>query len=63
MDAMDAFVREAFALLGVGLSVIGLRLYVRISASGWRNLHADDYLMIVAAVSILVRLCFWLRPY
>lgn len=52
---MDAFVREAFALLGIGLFVIGLRLYVRISSSGFTRLHADDYLMVVAAASTPVR--------
>jgi hypothetical protein len=51
LATMDAFVQEAFTLLGIGLFVIGLRLYVRISSSGIRRLHADDYLMIVAAVS------------
>ena len=49
---MDAFVQEAFSLLGVGLFVIGLRLYVRISSVGVKHLHADDYLMVVAAASI-----------
>ncbi|KAK4150035.1 hypothetical protein C8A00DRAFT_37367 [Chaetomidium leptoderma] len=48
---MDAFVQEAFALLGIGLFIIGLRLYVRISSSGFKRLHADDYLMVVAAVA------------
>jgi hypothetical protein len=52
--AMDAFVHEAFSLLGVGLFVIGLRLYVRISSEGLKGLRADDYLMVVAAVS-----CSW----
>ncbi|KAH6632195.1 hypothetical protein F5144DRAFT_244773 [Chaetomium tenue] len=47
---MDTFVQEAFTLLGIGLFVIGLRLYIRISSSGIKHLHADDYLMIVAAV-------------
>lgn len=47
---MDALVKEAFALLGVGLFVIGLRLAVRVSAVGMRHLQADDYLMMLAAV-------------
>ncbi|KAL2267178.1 hypothetical protein VTJ83DRAFT_4455 [Remersonia thermophila] len=47
---MDAFVKEAFALLGVGLFVIGLRLCVRVSAVGVRRLQADDYLMVLAAI-------------
>jgi hypothetical protein len=53
---MDAFAHEAFSLLGVGLFVIGLRLYVRISSEGFKGLRADDYLMVVAAVS-----CSWLN--
>jgi len=48
---MDAFVKEAFSLLGIGLFVIGLRLYVRISSAGLKKLYVDDYLMIVATVS------------
>jgi len=47
---MEAFVTEAFTLLGVGLLFIGLRSYVRISTVGWKGLQADDYLMWVAAV-------------
>ncbi|KAK4234864.1 hypothetical protein C8A03DRAFT_18304 [Achaetomium macrosporum] len=47
----DSFVTEAFTLLGVGLFIIGLRLYVRISQAGFKRLHADDYLMVVAAVT------------
>lgn len=47
---MDEFVREAFVLLGVGLSIIALRWYVRLSTNGIRGTYPDDYLMIVAAV-------------
>jgi len=49
---MEAFVTEAFALLGVGLLFIGLRTYVRVSTVGWKGLQADDYLMWVAAVRV-----------
>ncbi|KAK4134425.1 hypothetical protein BT67DRAFT_433933 [Trichocladium antarcticum] len=51
---MNAFVTEAFSLLGVGLAVIGLRLYVRVTLSGFKGLHADDYLMVLAAVAYSV---------
>ncbi|KAL2128958.1 hypothetical protein VTI74DRAFT_8412 [Chaetomium olivicolor] len=51
---MNAFEREAFVLLGVGIFVIGLRLYVRISTGGLKGLHLDDYLMVVAAVAYSV---------
>ncbi|KAK3318778.1 hypothetical protein B0H66DRAFT_249663 [Apodospora peruviana] len=47
---MDSFTTEAFALLGVGLFIIGLRLYARISTVGFGRLQADDYLMVLAAV-------------
>ncbi|KAK0637031.1 hypothetical protein B0T17DRAFT_613676 [Bombardia bombarda] len=47
---MDAFTTEAFTLLGLGLSIIGLRLYARISTVGYKRLQADDYLMILAAI-------------
>lgn len=47
---MGNFVTEAFALLGVGLLIIGLRLYVRISTVGFKKLQPDDYLMVLAAV-------------
>ncbi|KAH9230535.1 hypothetical protein K456DRAFT_1898110 [Colletotrichum gloeosporioides 23] len=45
----DDFATEAFALLGVGLGVIALRTYARISAVGVRHLQADDYLMLLVA--------------
>lgn len=47
---MSAFVTEAFALLGVGLGVIALRIAARVTSVGVRGLKADDYLMILAAV-------------
>ncbi|KAK0721674.1 hypothetical protein B0T26DRAFT_190617 [Lasiosphaeria miniovina] len=47
---MEAFVTEAFALLGIGLLMIGLRSYVRITTVGFKGLQADDYLMFLAAV-------------
>ena len=47
---MASFTTEDFTLLGVGLSVIGLRTYARVSTVGISCLKADDYLMLVAAV-------------
>lgn len=41
---------EAFSLLGVGLSVIGVRFALRASSLGVRGLRIDDYLMLVVAV-------------
>jgi len=50
MVQFDAFAKEAFSLLGVGLFLVGLRLYVRFSLGGLKRFRADDYLMIAAAV-------------
>lgn len=47
---MESFTIEVFTLLGVGIFVILFRLYARISKVGFRELQADDYLMVVAAV-------------
>lgn len=42
---------EAFTLLGIAMLVTALRCGVRISTVGCKNLWADDYLVILAAVS------------
>lgn len=48
----DAFNKEAFTLLGVGTFVIGVRMYARFKAvKSIGSLAADDYLMLLAAVS------------
>ncbi|KAK7955260.1 hypothetical protein PG988_015954, partial [Apiospora saccharicola] len=41
---------ESWILLGVGLSVIAIRLSMRIATMGIRRLAADDFLMLVAAL-------------
>lgn len=41
---------EDFVLLGVGLAVICLRIWVRVKAIGWRGLMPDDYIMLAVAV-------------
>lgn len=51
MAALRAFNIEAFTLLALALLVTALRSYVRISTVGWKNLWADDYLVLLAAVS------------
>jgi hypothetical protein len=51
MASTHRFNVEAFTLLGVALLITGLRLYVRISSVGFKGLWADDYLVLVAAVS------------
>ncbi|KAI5801656.1 hypothetical protein DFH27DRAFT_482147 [Peziza echinospora] len=47
---MEAFITEAFTLLGVAITTIGLRTYSRGSSVGWRHLAVDDYLMIAAGI-------------
>lgn len=49
---MEAFIIEAFTLLGVALVVVGMRTYVRLTTVGIKGFQADDYLMLVAAVSL-----------
>ncbi|KAL6364931.1 hypothetical protein LRP88_00904 [Fusarium phalaenopsidis] len=50
MAALRAFNIEAFTLLALALLITALRSYVRISTVGLRNLWADDYLVLLAAV-------------
>lgn len=42
---------EEFSMLGFGLFIIFIRIGSRIGAVGVRKLYADDYLMVLAAVS------------
>lgn len=49
----DDFTKEAFTLLGVGVAVVGLRTYARVTSVGVRNFMLDDYLMLLAIVSSL----------
>lgn len=49
----SSFVTEAFTLLALGLFIIGLRTALRIKQVGFREFQADDYLMLVAAVSFM----------
>lgn len=58
---MDGFNTEAFTLLGVAIVVIGLRTTARWVMVGPKRFQADDYLMLVACVSLnwsLWSLCF-----
>ena len=48
----DSFNKEAFTLLGVGTTVVALRTYARFTSVGIRNFMLDDYLMILALVSV-----------
>lgn len=48
---MSQFVTEAFTLLAFGLVIIGARTYARWTQVGVRGFEADDYGMILAAVS------------
>lgn len=43
---------EAFLLMALGVMVIALRMFARIKLVGFKKLQVDDYLMVVAGVSI-----------
>lgn len=49
----ENFFAEAFSLLAISLIFIALRIYSRWTSVGFRQLAADDYLMVVAGVSTL----------
>lgn len=49
---VDAFITEAFTLLGIAISIIVLRTYARWSSVGFRNLALDDYIMVFAGVNM-----------
>lgn len=51
MASMHRFNVEVFTLLGIALTVTGLRTYIRIKNVGFKGLWADDYLVVIAAVS------------
>lgn len=55
MAAMRTFNIEAFTLLAIALVVTAMRTYVRITSVGFKNLWADDYLVVLAAVSRIQR--------
>ncbi|KAI4250853.1 MAG: hypothetical protein LQ352_005209 [Teloschistes flavicans] len=46
----DNFTKEAFTLLGVGVTVVALRTYARLTSVGIRKFMLDDYLMLLAVV-------------
>jgi hypothetical protein len=48
----NPFIIEAFTLLGVSLTVVFLRTYARATSVGIRRFQLDDYMMLVAAVSL-----------
>ncbi|KAF7555274.1 hypothetical protein G7Z17_g2286 [Cylindrodendrum hubeiense] len=50
----DTFTTEAFTMLGIGIAIIALRWYVRISAVGIRGLQPDDYLMVPVLVAYTI---------
>ena len=55
LAALHAFNVEAFTLLGVALAVTALRTWARVHQVGFRDLWADDYLVVVAVVSLNTR--------
>lgn len=51
MASLRAFNVEAFTLLALALAITCLRTFARIRSIGWKNLWADDYLVVLAVVS------------
>lgn len=47
---MSDFTTEAFTLLGVGVTLIFLRTYARLTTVGLKGMKPDDYIMLLAAV-------------
>ncbi|KAH6893351.1 hypothetical protein B0T10DRAFT_482075 [Thelonectria olida] len=47
---MSDFETEAFTLLGIGLTILFLRMFARFQAVGLRDLAWDDHFMVLAAV-------------
>jgi hypothetical protein len=52
MAGSNPFITEAFALLAVALTIIFLRTIARATSVGIRQFQLDDYMMLVAAVSL-----------
>lgn len=53
-DEVVTYEIEAFTLLSIALLVTALRTYSRIRVVGIRRFEADDYLVLVGAVSVIV---------
>jgi hypothetical protein len=52
-DEVVTYQIEAFTLLGIAILVTSLRTYSRLKLVGIRRFEADDYLVLVGAVSVL----------
>jgi hypothetical protein len=52
MAGSNPFITEAFALLAVALTIIFLRTIARATSVGIRQFQLDDYMMLVAGVSL-----------
>ena len=48
------FIAEAWSELAIALVFICLRLYFRLTQTGWRGMTWDDLLMVFAGVSTMV---------
>jgi hypothetical protein len=51
-DEVVTYQIEAFTLLAIAILVTALRTYSRLRLVGIRRFEADDYLVLVAAVSV-----------
>lgn len=57
------FIAEAWTELAIALLTISLRLYFSITQRGWREMTGDDYLMVLAGVSISIQAMRASNPY
>lgn len=53
--AVEVYTIEAFTLLGISILVTGLRTYYRARIANVKRLQADDYFVVVGAVSCYPR--------
>lgn len=62
MAGSNPFITEAFVLLAVALLMVFLRTVARATSVGIRRFQLDDYMMLVAAVSLIVPVRCEVRP-
>ncbi|KAL7269348.1 hypothetical protein RUND412_007995 [Rhizina undulata] len=52
LQAVHKFQAECYALMVVSLTIIGVRLFVRIHILGWKGLQGDDWLALAGAFAV-----------
>lgn len=57
-DFLSSLTRETWALYGLGVAIISVRLYARIRKCRLRGLDVDDYMMLVALIFYTILIVF-----